>query len=119
MLHLLNLSLAEMTPLLAQAAPAGAAKPPGIEQMLVPMVLFGVIVYFMILRPQKQREKQLREMVENLKTGDEVVVNGIYGVVANLKDGATLTLKIADNVRIEVDKKAVTPVAKTVELQKA
>ncbi len=104
----------------AQAAPTGVAQPPGIGGVLVPMVLIFSIMYFMMIRPQNQKQKKLAEMISNLQTGDPVVTTGgIHGVVANLKDGSTLMLKVADNVRIEVDKSAIASVLKEARLEKA
>ncbi len=94
----------------AQAAQAPQAPP--LAGSIVPMVCIFVIMYFLIIRPQQQKQKQLQQRISQLKTGDEVLVGGIYGVVVNLKDGPTLTLKIADNVRIEVEKSAISPVLK-------
>ena len=83
--------------------------------MFVPMICVFVIMYFLVLRPQQQQRKKLQEMVDNMKTGDAVVTTGgIHGVVSNMKDGNTLMLKIADNVRIEVDKSAIASVLKEV-----
>lgn len=99
---------------LADAAPAAPAQPGGMQQFLVPMVCFGVIVYFMMIRPQSQRQKQLQSLVSNLKTGDKVVTSsGIHGIIANVKEGSTLSLKIADNVKIEIDKSAIASVDKS------
>ncbi len=83
--------------------------------MFVPMVCVFVIMYFLLVRPQQQQRKKLQEMVDNLKTGDAVVTTGgLHGIVSNLKDGSTLMLKIADNVRVEVDKSAIASVLKEV-----
>ncbi len=85
--------------------------------MFVPMICVFVIMYFLVLRPQQQQRKKLQEMVDNMKTGDAVVTTGgIHGVVSNMKDGSTLMLKIADNVRIEVDKSAIASVLKEVKV---
>lgn len=101
--------------MLAQAT--GAAPPPGVAGMIVPMVCVFVIMYFLVLRPQQQQRKKLQEMVDNMKTGDAVVTTGgIHGIVSNMKDGNTLMLKIADNVRIEVDKSAIASVLKEVKV---
>ena len=95
---------------LADAAPPQGQSP---LQMLVPFVCVGVIFYFLIIRPQNQRQKQLTTMVSALKTGDKVVTNGgIHGIIANVKEGTTLSLKIADNVKIEIDKSAIANVIK-------
>jgi preprotein translocase subunit YajC len=106
--------LADLTSVFAQAAAgAGEATPPSPGGMLVPMVAVFVIMYFLVIRPQNKRQKQLQEMVSNLKTGDRVVTNGgIHGQVSNVKDGQTLVLKIADNVKIEVEKSAVATILK-------
>jgi preprotein translocase subunit YajC len=89
------------------SAASPQAQPPSALGTMVPMICIFVIMYFLIIRPQQQKQKQLQERISALKTGDEVVVAGIHGVVANLKDGPTLTLKIADNVKIEVEKTAI------------
>jgi preprotein translocase subunit YajC len=100
---------------LAQAS--GAAPAPGVAGMFVPMICVFVIMYFLVLRPQQQQRKKLQEMVDNMKTGDAVVTTGgIHGIVSNMKDGNTLMLKIADNVRIEVDKSAIASVLKEVKV---
>ncbi len=70
-----------------------------------------VVFYFLLIRPQQKRQKDMQRLVSELKTGDKVVTNGgIHGIVSNVKDGSTLSLKIADNVKIEVDKSAITSV---------
>jgi preprotein translocase subunit YajC len=101
--------------MLAQAT--GAAQAPGVAGMFVPMICVFVIMYFLVLRPQQQQRKKLQEMVDNMKTGDAVVTTGgIHGIVSNMKDGNTLMLKVADNVRIEVDKSAIASVLKEVKV---
>ena len=95
---------------LAQA-PAPAAPGPG--SRLIPFICIGVIFYFLIIRPQSKRQKEHTAMVAALKTGDKIVTNGgIHGIIANVKEGHTLILKIADNVKIEIDKSAVASISK-------
>jgi preprotein translocase subunit YajC len=92
---------------LAQTAPA-QSQPGGMGSLLVPLACFAVIFYFGILRPQKKKQDDQAKLLTALKTGDKVVTTGgIHGVVANVKDGPVLVLKIADNVKIEVDKSAI------------
>ena len=89
-------------------ADAAQQSPMGFNQLLVPLACFGVIFYFGILRPQKKKQDEQSRLMGSLKTGDKVVTTGgIHGIVANVKDGSTLSLKIADNVKIEVDKSAI------------
>ena len=96
---------------LADAAPAKAVDT-GLQgmQMFVWMAFAFALIYFVSIRPQSLKQKELQKRIASLKTGDKVVTTGgIYGIVANVKDGAstTLTLKIADNVKIEIDKTAI------------
>ena len=96
---------------LAQTAPPPAQS---MSSMIVPFVCIGVIFYFLIIRPQSKRQKDLEKLVTSLKTGDKVVTNsGIHGIIANVKEGKTLILKIADNVKIEIDKSAISGVEKS------
>ena len=93
--------------LLAQGTPSG----PSPLGQIVPFVCIGVIFYFLLIRPQSKRQKELQALVAALKTGDKVVTaSGIHGIIANVKEGNTLLLKIADNVKIEIDKSAIASV---------
>jgi len=86
---------------LAMAAPGGdtPANPLG---MFMPMILIFGIFYFMLIRPQQRKEKERRQMISDVKSGDRVVFSGgILGTVTNVKDGV-FVVKIADNVKIEV-----------------
>jgi preprotein translocase subunit YajC len=98
-------------------ADAPAAQPQtGFGGLVFPMVLMGIVFYFMLIRPQNQRAKELQNRIASLKTGDKVVTNsGIHGIISNVKDGHTLMLKIADNVKIEINKDAIAAVEKTAE----
>jgi len=72
---------------------------------MVPLVAVFAIFYFLIIRPQQQRVKQLRDMVDNVRRGDTVVTaGGIVGRVAKVpqKDDTEVTIEIADNVQIRV-----------------
>ena len=89
-----------------QGAPGGA----GALGMFVPMILIFAIFYFMLIRPQQRKEKERRTMITNLKTGARVLFGGgIYGTVTNVKENAFI-IKIAENVKIEVARSAVTQV---------
>ena len=76
----------------------------GMLTSLLPLVLIFVIFYFLLIRPQQKKAKEHRQMVENLKKGDKIITSGgIYGVVENV--GAnTITLKIAENVKVKFGK---------------
>jgi preprotein translocase subunit YajC len=99
--------------LLAQApAPAPSGAGSGLLGML-PFVFIFVIMYYVMLRPQMRRQKEQAKLVSALKTGDRVVTaSGIHGLISNVKD-TTVIVKVADNVKIEMEKTAVTNVLKT------
>ncbi len=99
-------------PLILTLADAATPTPGGgLGSMAIPMICMVVIFYFMAIRPQSQRQKELANRVAALKTGDKVVTNsGIHGIISNVKEGSTLMLKIADNVKIEVDKSSIATV---------
>ncbi len=76
-------------------------------QTVVPVLLIGVIFYLLIFMPMRKRQKKVEAMIRELRNGDKVITNsGIYGVVAGVKD-KTFILKIADQVKIEVAKNAI------------
>ena len=78
--------------------------------MFVWLGLMVALFYFMLIRPQKRREKERQELLNAVKTGDRVLFGGgILGVVANVKE-KTLVVKIADNVKVEVVRGAVSQV---------
>lgn len=102
----------EFAILLAQAAPGGAPQPPAIFQFL-PLIIIAVLFYFLLIRPQQKKQKEHQQLVASVKTGDKVITSaGIHGIVANVKEN-TLLLKVADNVKIEMDKAAVATVVKS------
>lgn len=93
--------------LLAQATP-GAPQGEPMQNMIVMVVAMMAIFYFMIIRPQKRKEKDRREMLGLAKKGQKVVFGGgMVGVISNVKE-KVFVIKIADNVKVEVLKAAVT-----------
>lgn len=89
----------------AYAAPA-AAGPDPLTGML-PFVAIFVLFYFMMIRPQMKRAKELKKMVEALQKGDEVITSGgMLGKVTKVSD-QYISLEVADNVVIQVQKATV------------
>ena len=85
-------------------APAGAANP---LTSLLPLVLIIVVFYFFMIRPQVKRQKELKNYRNSLQKSDKVITTGgIYGKITDVKD-TTVTIEIAENIRIKVDKSAV------------
>ena len=78
----------------------------------IPIILIFIIFYFLLIKPQKQKQKEHQDMLKSLKKNDEVVTNGgIHGTIVNIKD-RTVTLRVDDNTRIEIQKESVAFVKK-------
>ena len=87
-------------------------EPPAFFSFL-PIILMFLVFYFILIRPQKRRQKEHEHMIQNLNKNDEVVTSGgIHGTVVGLKDGSVV-LRVADNVKIEVERHAITKVQKS------
>lgn len=82
------------------------------SQMISLLYIVGLfaILYFLMIRPQQQRQKKHQEMMKSLKPEDQVItIGGIYGTIVKMKENS-LILSVADNVRIEVLQSAVSRV---------
>lgn len=104
-MNLLDLLIA---PAYAQAAPAapGGLFGGGMGGLIFPLVLLAVM-YFLMIRPQMKRAKEHRGMLDKLSRGDEVLTNGgIAGTVSDIGENF-ISVEIADNVRIRVQKAAI------------
>lgn len=92
--------------------PDGSAAGPGPLAMLVPFVVMFAIFYFLVFQPQSKARKELERMVKNLKKHDEVVTSGgLFGTVVNVKP-ESITLRIDEHVRVEVEPSAITRLVK-------
>ena len=88
--------------LTSNAAAGGMASP------LIMMVLMLVIFYFMLIRPENKRKKEAEQMRSSVKTGDKIVtIGGISGTVVNVKEKNIVIETGADQVRIELEKWAI------------
>ena len=89
---------------------AASPEVPNSIAQFVPLIFIGVIFYFLLIRPQQKQRKEQQKLISALKTGDKVVTaSGIHGMIANVKE-RTILLKVADNMKIEIDKAAVASV---------
>lgn len=89
------------------APPQQGGSPLSFPVMMV--LLFGVM-YFMMIRPQKRREKERKEMIANVKIGDRVLLtSGIVGEVATVKE-TSLVIRTAEQTRLEVVKGAISQI---------
>lgn len=113
LLHAITL-LAQEAPATSEAAPAGCLGSGGITGFL-PIIAMVAIFYFLIIRPQQKQQKKLNEMREAMKRGDSVVTSGgIHGVVTNIK-GSVATVRIAEGVKVDVEKSSLTVVEASAE----
>jgi len=94
------------------AAPSGGSEGTT-GSMVTTFITFGLIIlvfYFLIIRPQKQKEKQTKDMINAIKKGDKVVtIGGIRGTVTSVKNDS-IVVKVDDNTKIEFTKGAVSSV---------
>jgi preprotein translocase subunit YajC len=94
----------------AAYAQAGAPAQPSLMAQLLPLLLLGVLFYFMLIRPQMKRNKEHRELVGGLSKGDEIVSSGgLAGRVTDVGE-VYLTLEIAEGTEVKVQKAAVAQV---------
>ena len=74
---------------------------------LIPLLLMFVVFYFILIRPQQKTARRHQDFVRNLKMGDRVVTSGgLHGIVSGLTE-TTVTLEIADKVRVKVTRSAI------------
>ena len=100
----------------AETAPAAdpAADAPQVSSIaalattFLPLILIFVVFWFMLIRPQRKKDKQVKEMLNNLKAGDRIcTIGGIYGTITGLKDD-TVTLSVGkDNLSMVVARWAI------------
>jgi preprotein translocase subunit YajC len=70
----------------------------------IPLILMFVIFYFLLIRPQQKKTKEHRQMIESLKKGDRIVTSGgIHGRVTGITEN-TITVEIADKVRVKLNR---------------
>jgi preprotein translocase subunit YajC len=92
----------------AYAQAAGSAPGGGDTLMgMLPILLMFVVLYFLMIRPQMKKAKEHKTMLDALQKGDEVVAVGIIGKVVKIGD-SFVTLEVASNVNIAVQKQAIT-----------
>lgn len=96
--------------LLFAMAPQGGEGGGGLISTLIMFGAIFLIFYFMIIRPQQKRAKEKANLLANLEKGDKVITNGgIYGVISGLEEKTAL-LQVSDNVKIKIDRSAITTV---------
>ena len=103
-----------------QSAPKAGGQNP--VSMLVMMGVIFAIIYFLMIMPQRKKQKETQNMLNNMKKGDKIVtVGGLLGTVGNVKE-TTVMVKIADNTIVEFRKTAIASIINetgTTEVDKA
>ena len=95
--------------LIANAYAQDAASPGGLASFL-PLIIIFAVFYFLLIRPQMKRAKEHKNLVAGLSKGDEVLTNGgLLGRIVDISD-AFITLEVADNVRVKLQRQAVASV---------
>jgi preprotein translocase subunit YajC len=93
------------------AGGAGAQGGAGGFAGIVPLILMFVIFYFLLIRPQQKKTKEHRAMIGNLKKGDRIVTaGGLHGRITGVSE-STLTVEIAEKVRVKVNRASVSALA--------
>lgn len=89
-------------------APAGAELKGLIGTLATPLAIL-LVFYLLMIRPQKKKEQALKNMLENLKTGDQIVTSGgLYGTIVRFGEDNRVKIKIAENVTVEIARSAIT-----------
>lgn len=104
-------AVAEGAPAAGDAAAAGEAQVSSVAALattFLPLILIFVVFWFMLIRPQRKKDKQVKEMLNNLKAGDRIcTIGGIYGTITGIKDD-TITLSVGkDNLSMVVARWAI------------
>lgn len=85
----------------------------GIIGSILPIVLFILLFWLILIRPQQKRQKQVREMQTNLQKGDHIItIGGLHGTVHALDEG-TLVLEVHDGTKLTYDRSAVREVVQS------
>ena len=94
-------------------AQAPAPAPGGIlGNPMIMMVLMFVMMYFLLIRPQRQRQKEQERLINSVKVGDHVILSGgEHGIITSVKDRSVM-IRIADNVKVEYERGAIATVSK-------
>lgn len=88
--------------------PEGQAANPLLS--FLPFILIIVVLYFLMIRPQKKRQQEREKMIAGVNKGDKIItVGGLHGTVQATKD-KTVIVKIADNVKVELERSAIAAV---------
>ncbi len=101
--------------LIVLMAPQGGGEGGSMVSTLVMFSLIILIFYFMILRPQQKRQKERQKLLDGVKKGDKITtVGGLHATVLGVEE-KTLLIQIADNVKVKLEKSAISAVTRAAE----
>ena len=97
-----------VTEAFAQTAQGGGPVGSALMANFIPVIAMFAIFYFILIRPQKKKQKEHQVMLDNMKEGDGILTSGgIYGTITKLKEDV-LTVQVAEGVRVKVARSSVT-----------
>ena len=77
---------------------------------IIPFALVLMVFYFLVINPEKNKQKDLKQKIASLEKNDQIItIGGVHGTIVNVKP-TTLIVRIDDNVKVEIDKEAVATV---------
>lgn len=92
----------------AQGATSGGPPSGMLGALITPVAIF-VVFYFLMIRPQQKKSREQKDMLSNLKTGDQIIsTGGLYGTIVRFGDDNRVKVKIAENVTVEIARSAIT-----------
>ena len=81
----------------------GGGGPGGGFTAFIPLLLMFGVFYFLLIRPQQKKQRETRDMLNNLKTGDQIVTSGgLYGTIIGFGEDNRVKVKIAENVKVDI-----------------
>ncbi len=100
-----------MIPSLSSSPGNGPGGMPSMLIMVIQVALILIVFYFLLIRPMRQKQKKLQQLIDSLKAGDRVVTTGgIYGTIVAVA-GDVVQLKVASNVKIDIAKSGIAGLA--------
>lgn len=98
---------------MAVATPEGSPAQPSAFLQFLPLIFLFVVFYFLLIRPQQKKQKEHANMLAKLDKNDEVITaGGVHATVISVGD-KTATIRIADNVKIEIEKSSIQTLKKS------
>lgn len=92
----------------AQGATSGGPPTGMLGALITPVAIF-VVFYFLMIRPQQKKSREQKDMLSNLKTGDQIIsTGGLYGTIVKFGENNRVKVKIAENVTVEIARSAIT-----------